>query len=231
MFPRSSNGSGGNWDDPGIRSSPLSQQPSNQTHRQQEQHQSQQPQHRQNLPNQVPQQRDQIANLLQYAQTSYTSRPTDALSALMEALTLCNGEGAARQAMNHIRCELGDVVADAVASGGERSRIFGNVYGNSFGNCIEQHHQQQQICQAERDLHMTQRAMQIVQDLLNDTSTFLHGQGREHLLQQAMEDGSSVVCTRCGDMIKRERWSQHCEFWCQALEDSEGKETGGLMEE
>mmetsp|Transcript_22262 Transcript_22262/g.46660 ORF Transcript_22262/g.46660 Transcript_22262/m.46660 type:complete len:229 (+) Transcript_22262:79-765(+) len=227
MFPPPRNGSDGNRDEPEFRSWPSCQPPSHQN-QQQEHQQSQQP-HRQqnNLPNQ---QHDQIASLLQYAQTSYNSRPTDALSALMEALTLCNGEGAARQAMNQIRCELGDVVANAVASGGGSSRNFGNFHGNNYGNFMQQQHNQQQICQAERDLHMTQRAMQIVQELMNDTSTFLHGQGRQHLLQQAMEDGSSVVCTRCGDMIKRERWSQHCEFWCQALEESGGKEGGGLME-
>ena len=57
----------------------------------------------------------QIANLLQYAHSSYTSNPTDALSALMEALTLQNGTNAAQQAMNRIRTELGDTVADCVA--------------------------------------------------------------------------------------------------------------------
>ena len=66
---------------------------------------------------------------------------------------------------------------------------------------------------------MTLRAMEVVKQLLDDTSTFLYAQGRQHILQQAMEDGSSVVCSRCGDMVSRERWAQHSEYWCSALEE------------
>jgi hypothetical protein len=67
------------------------------------------------------------------------------------------------------------------------------------------------------DREMTLRAMELVQEMLNDTSTILYGQGRQYLLQQAMEDGSSIVCSRCGDMIKTERWVQHAEYWCRGL--------------
>lgn len=134
----------------------------------------------------------QIANLLQYAHSSYTSNPTDALSALMEALTLQNGTNAAQQAMNRIRTELGDTVAD----------------------CLARH---QTI--AEREI--TERAMAVVQELMNDTSTFLYAQGKQHILQQAMEDGSSVVCTKCGDMVKADRWTQHSTMWCRAIDEME----------
>ena len=170
MFPPTRGGGGGQWGAP-----PPSPE------------QSRQPQ----------QQQDQIAHLLQYAQTSYTSHPTDALSALMEALTLHNGANAAQHAIDRIRYELGDAVADCVA---------GNV--TSHHQSQQQHHdnnsnnmQQTNSQLSDQDI-LTQRAMQIVQEMLNDESTFLHAQGRQHLLQQAMEDGSSVVCTKCGDMIK-----------------------------
>lgn len=81
---------------------------------------------------------------------------------------------------------------------------------------------------------MTRRAMQVVQELLNDTSTILYSRGKQHILQQAMEDGSSVVCSRCGDVISRERWTQHAEYWCRALEEEksccdEGSSSGGEM--
>ncbi|KAL3793546.1 hypothetical protein HJC23_007286 [Cyclotella cryptica] len=145
------------------------------------------------------QQSQQIANLLQFAHSSYSSNPTDALSALMEALTLQNGSNAAQVAMNRIRSELGDTVAD----------------------CVARH---QRIAEGE----MTQRAMAVVEEMMNDTSTFLYAQGRQHILQQAMEDGSSVVCLKCGDMVKADRWSQHSTMWCRAIDDlMEEKEMDG----
>eukprot|EP00977_Amphora_coffeiformis_P010561 scaffold2482_cov166-Amphora_coffeaeformis.AAC.27 len=59
-----------------------------------------------------------------------------------------------------------------------------------------------------------ERAMRMVQQLLADESTLLFQQGNQHLLQQAMEDGSSVVCTKCNGMIPAARWQQHAQYWC-----------------
>lgn len=158
------------------------------------------PQHPQHQP--LPQQ--QIAHLLQFAQSSYETHPTDALSALMDALTLTSGSGAAQHAMDRIRTELGDTVADCVASNGSQ-RYMATQQAASSGPMSER--------------EMTLKAMQVVQELLNDTSTILYSQGKQHILQQAMEDGSSVVCNKCGDMISRERWTQHVEYWCSAIEE------------
>lgn len=138
------------------------------------------------------QQQQQIAELLQYANSSYNSNPTDALSALMDALTLHSGPNAAQQAMNRIRTELGSTIA----------------------NCVAQH-------QSLSEREMTLRAMAVVEEMMNDTSTFLYAQGRQHILQQAMEDGSSVVCSKCGDMVKAERWTQHSTMWCRAIDDAD----------
>jgi hypothetical protein len=77
---------------------------------------------------------------------------------------------------------------------------------------------------------MTLRAMELVQEMLNDTSTILYAQGRQHLLQQAMEDGSSIICSGCGDMIARERWRQHAEYWCRGLKESDSHDEGEGME-
>jgi len=165
-----------------VHDSTLQQQFQNSTrHTQQTHMQQSQQQHSQS---------QQIANLLQFAHSSYSSNPTDALSALMDALTLQNGSNAAQHAMNRIRSELGDTVADCV---GRRQRI---VEGE-----------------------ITQRAMAVVEEMMNDTSTYLYAQGRQHILQQAMEDGSSVVCSRCGDMVKADRWSQHSSMWCRAIDE------------
>ncbi|KAL7539998.1 hypothetical protein ACHAXR_009786 [Thalassiosira sp. AJA248-18] len=189
----------------------------------------------------IPQQ--QIANLLQYAQTSYTTNPTDALSALMDALTLTTGtNNAAQHAMDRIRTELGDAVADCVIAGNGNASIHQqqqqqqpmhhtfasqqqqqytpNNSSESSTSSMAGHHQL-----SERE--MTLKAMELVKELLNDTSTILYAQGRQHLLQQAMEDGSSVVCSKCGDMISRERWMQHAEYWCRGITVEEEKNCGG----
>ena len=180
----------------------------------------------------LPQQR--IANLLQYAQSSYTTNPTDALGALMDALTLSTGTNtAAQHAMERIRSELGDAAADCVAL-----RVGNAASGgcNSLSHQNNTMHQQQyshldhpsssstttQLTERE----MTLRAMAVVEELLNDTSTFLYAQGRQHILQQAMEDGSSVVCQRCGDMISRERWQQHAEYWCREIQEEKSCDSG-----
>ena len=68
------------------------------------------------------------------------------------------------------------------------------------------------------------RAVRMVQQLVSDESTVLFAQGNQHLLQQAMEDGSSVVCSKCGGMVPAARWQQHAAYWCQAVEDEEHKD-------
>eukprot|EP00584_Thalassiosira_punctigera_P004728 CAMPEP_0172544812 /NCGR_PEP_ID=MMETSP1067-20121228/14881_1 /TAXON_ID=265564 ORGANISM="Thalassiosira punctigera, Strain Tpunct2005C2" /NCGR_SAMPLE_ID=MMETSP1067 /ASSEMBLY_ACC=CAM_ASM_000444 /LENGTH=218 /DNA_ID=CAMNT_0013331435 /DNA_START=34 /DNA_END=690 /DNA_ORIENTATION=+ len=171
--------------------------------------------------NSPPPSQQQIASLLQYAQSSYTTNPTDALSALMDALTLTTGTNAAAQhAMDRIRFELGDSVADCVA---------GHDATNNYSMPHARHSPSQSATNPMSEREMTLRAMAVVQELLNDTSTILYAQGKQHLLQQAMEDGSSVVCSRCGDMISRERLTQHMEYWCRAIEEEKSCEDGEGM--
>eukprot|EP00040_Diaphanoeca_grandis_P039545 m.4886 g.4886 ORF g.4886 m.4886 type:complete len:128 (-) comp3795_c0_seq1:310-693(-) len=38
------------------------------------------------------------------------------------------------------------------------------------------------------------------------------------ILEKALDDGSSVVCKLCGDIIKRERWDAHRDMWCSKLQ-------------
>ena len=40
---------------------------------------------------------------------------------------------------------------------------------------------------------------------------------KKQILKDAFDDGSSVVCVRCGDLIARARWIQHRDFWCEKL--------------
>lgn len=61
-----------------------------------------------------------------------------------------------------------------------------------------------------------ERASRIVETLLQDESTLLYERGQQHILKQAMEDGSSLVCTKCNGMVPAARWQQHERYWCEA---------------
>lgn len=41
------------------------------------------------------------------------------------------------------------------------------------------------------------------------------------ILRDAFNDGSSVVCVRCGDLVKRARWWAHRDMWCPRLDDEQ----------
>jgi len=42
--------------------------------------------------------------------------------------------------------------------------------------------------------------------------------GNTEILEAAYRDGSSVICNKCGGLVKRERWMNHVEFWCEGGE-------------
>ena len=44
--------------------------------------------------------------------------------------------------------------------------------------------------------------------------------GSELILRDAFEDGSSVVCRKCGGLVKRLRWELHNSKWCPSLPQS-----------
>ena len=195
------------------------------------------PMHAQYRRQHEPLQQQRIANLLQYAQSSYQTNPTDALGALMNALTIsaAGNNAAADHALGRIREELGDAVADCVAGNGGNNIGTGSSYRRGNNNMQQQQHQQQSSPHlsnasshnlSEREMI---RAMAVVEGLLKDESTILYAQGKSHILQHAMEDGSSVVCTKCGDMIARERWQQHAEFWCRAMDEKSCDGANGDM--
>ena len=123
-----------------------------------------------------------IEDLIGYAKNNYQENPTEALAALMQALTLNSGKASADLAMDRLRNELGNDIADYIGS---------------------QH------------LRM-ERAMSIVQELLEDESTLLYENNQQDLLRQTMEDGSSLVCSKCRAVVSSSRWTQHQQYWCEA---------------
>lgn len=70
------------------------------------------------------------------------------------------------------------------------------------------------------------RAERLVEEMLTDEKTVLYQQGNQHLLQQAMQDGSSVVCAKCNAMIPATRWQPHQAYWCETIK-TENKDNGG----
>ena len=69
------------------------------------------------------------------------------------------------------------------------------------------------------------RALTIMEELLQDESTFLYQQGNQRYLQQSMEDGSSVVCRHCKDVVSSARWQQHQQYWCRMIVQDQDEET------
>jgi hypothetical protein len=55
--------------------------------------------------------------------------------------------------------------------------------------------------------------------LVRDESTLLYERGEEHILRDAFQDGSSVVCIKCSSLIPRARFLQHQLYWCEQNEN------------
>lgn len=52
--------------------------------------------------------------------------------------------------------------------------------------------------------------------LLLEQDTVLSESGQQHILRDAFEDGSSVLCSKCGDLVSRARWEAHTQYWCDS---------------
>mmetsp|Transcript_13647 Transcript_13647/g.20450 ORF Transcript_13647/g.20450 Transcript_13647/m.20450 type:complete len:139 (+) Transcript_13647:43-459(+) len=45
--------------------------------------------------------------------------------------------------------------------------------------------------------------------------TILSERGEQTILRDAFEDGSSVVCSKCGSLVPRARSEEHSLYWCE----------------
>ena len=57
-----------------------------------------------------------------------------------------------------------------------------------------------------------------------EKDSILKDEGDEEILRQAMENGSSVVCCKCGALVAKDRWLPHRDKWCPMLTDDEDSE-------
>ncbi|KAL3935114.1 MAG: hypothetical protein SGBAC_009306 [Bacillariaceae sp.] len=151
----------------------------------------------------------EIKSLIHFAESNYESRPDESLSALMQAMTLNSGPVKASQAMRSIKAEL---ERTENLGTGIHSGIFAQQPAN--GQIVSGANHNLTAYTTKQDKH--HRVAQIVKSLLADRSTYLFQMGQQHILQQAMEDGSSIVCRRCNGMVPIKRWHQHQQYWCQA---------------
>uniref|UniRef100_A0A7S4IP62 C2HC zinc finger plants domain-containing protein n=1 Tax=Odontella aurita TaxID=265563 RepID=A0A7S4IP62_9STRA len=101
--------------------------------------------------------------------------------------------------------------ATAMNSGRESANLVMDRLRSELGDVVADHIQD---VQGRRE-----QAVQATRDLVEDDSTVLAEGGRQDILRQAMEDGSSVLCTRCKGLIPAARWQQHQRFWCEANEN------------
>ena len=130
-----------------------------------------------------------VAGLLQFARANHETNPTESLTALLEAMRL----GAPDAQSGHQAAEAAMTRVRA-AVGDDIADHVADVDGRR------------------------RRAVEMVRRLLDDQSTILFEQGREDILRQTMEDGSSIVCSRCGGVVPADRWRQHQQYWCDAIE-------------
>ena len=65
-----------------------------------------------------------------------------------------------------------------------------------------------------------QAAQALLEQLFADQS-ILGKAGREQVIVDAHSDGSSVICSKCHQLIAATRWEQHVNFWCPALATSQ----------
>ena len=64
-------------------------------------------------------------------------------------------------------------------------------------------------------------AQRMAQELVEDESTLLSQRGKTNIIQEAFENGSSVVCRECNALVPRARYDQHRDYWCEAREHSD----------
>lgn len=135
-----------------------------------------------------------VQALLNYSRAKIASGDRDeALACLIQAISLTRGEEAV----------IGVLTASKERAEKERREAEAAA-----------------IAEANRHQSTLDEAIRASMELLNTPSLLLErDDGSEQILCDAFEDGSSVICKRCGGLVKRLRWDAHCELWCSAISE------------
>jgi hypothetical protein len=60
-----------------------------------------------------------------------------------------------------------------------------------------------------------ERAKEVSRRLMADQDTILSERGDQTILRDAFEDGSSLLCNKCGCLVPSRRSQEHAAFWCE----------------
>ena len=64
----------------------------------------------------------------------------------------------------------------------------------------------------------------MARDEMLEKDSILKDEGDEQILKEAMENGSSVVCKQCGELIAFSRVEAHHDKWCPILPNVDSDE-------
>ena len=79
-------------------------------------------------------------------------------------------------------------------------------------------------CRAEIDKQVMMESFEqakAISAMLMQQETLLSERGDEEILKDAFEDGSSILCRKCGGLVAKVRWESHSQWWCPAIVDEE----------
>mmetsp|Transcript_21147 Transcript_21147/g.42672 ORF Transcript_21147/g.42672 Transcript_21147/m.42672 type:complete len:118 (+) Transcript_21147:203-556(+) len=59
---------------------------------------------------------------------------------------------------------------------------------------------------------------------LSSKDSILGDAGRDQIILDAAEDGSSVMCKACGALVRSDRKKAHDQMWCSAIPDEDDED-------
>ena len=146
--------------------------------------------------------------------------PTGALNLLFESVRINHGQAA----LTHVIKQMRETISNAPANGngGDNGMAFVGMGGglmppppgpnnqrNNLANTYKSKKQQQH----DEYIIAFNAAQAALETLLGRESILGEELRKDHILQAAFEDGSSVICNHCNGLIKRDRWGAHVARW------------------
>lgn len=152
-----------------------------------------------------------VQTLLEHSRTRIESGDRDAaLACLIQAITLTRGEAAVVEVLTAAKERYeASLPPRAGAGAGSGAGAGGGRAGFESQNREK----------ARLHRQMLEMALQASEELVQRPSILAdRDDGSEEILRDAFEDGSSVICAKCGGLVKQQRWEAHKKFWCSGNE-------------